>query len=71
MASCIKCGDFTINNGGLCSKCYKKSDHSDDDFNLEMKNANHVFPKYSNIDISDKELSYRYNPQLKDELQKL
>lgn len=45
MAECIKCGDFTKFNGGLCFNCYKGQGEKEDE-------------KY--VGLSQKDRSYRY-----------
>ena len=35
MAECIKCGEFTKFNGGLCSKCYAEKQEENTNDNIE------------------------------------
>jgi hypothetical protein len=53
MAECIKCGQFTKYNGGLCTKCYNEKNNTDflglEELEIEEEGG-----------LTDKERSYRY-----------
>lgn len=51
MAECIKCGQFTKYNGGLCTKCYNEKNNKD--FGLEEI-------EIEEGGLTDKERNYRY-----------
>jgi hypothetical protein len=51
MAECIKCGQFTKYNGGLCTKCYNEKNNND----LELEEAD-----IQEGGLTDKERNYRY-----------
>jgi hypothetical protein len=55
MAECIKCGDYTKFNGGLCIKCYSKKESS-----LENIDSS-VASSYTPSGLNDKDKNYRYN----------
>lgn len=51
MAECIKCGQYTKYNGGLCAKCYNEKNSKElglDDLEVEQ------------VGLNDKEKGYRY-----------
>jgi hypothetical protein len=49
MAECIKCGQFTKYNGGLCTKCYNEKNNKDSGHeNFEIEDAG----------LTDKERNY-------------
>lgn len=57
MSECIKCGEYTKYNGGLCSKCYaeKQKENAPNKSNFrEMETREEA------EGISDKEYNYRY-----------
>lgn len=57
MAECIKCGDYTKFNGGLCLKCYREQNNKIDKPSQERKAE-----VIDNINgLTDKERRYRYN----------
>jgi len=58
MAECIKCGDFTKFNGGLCYKCYKKEGGNTTEVAVAEKEM--VKEPLEN-GLTDKEKNYRYN----------
>lgn len=51
MAECVKCGQFTKYNGGLCTKCYNEKNNK----NLSLKEA-----CIEESGLTDKERNYRY-----------
>ncbi len=51
MAECIKCGQFTKYNGGLCTKCYNEKNNKD----LELEETD-----VQEGGLTDKEKNYRY-----------
>jgi hypothetical protein len=51
MAECIKCGQFTKYNGGLCTKCYNEKNNKD----LGLEEAD-----IEEGGLTDKERNYRY-----------
>lgn len=51
MAECIKCGQFTKYNGGLCTKCYNEKNNKD--LGLEEM-------EIEEGGLTDKERNYRY-----------
>jgi hypothetical protein len=55
MAECIKCGDYTKFNGGLCIKCYSKKES-----NLENIDSS-VVSSTTPSGLNDKDKNYRYN----------
>lgn len=57
MAKCIKCGNYTKFEGGLCYKCYNESKNSDVKNNDIETEDNFDF--YGGM--NDKEWNYRYN----------
>lgn len=51
MAECIKCGQFTKYNGGLCTKCYNEKNNKDQGLEeIEIEEGG----------LTDKERNYRY-----------
>jgi len=36
MAECVECGSYTKYKGGLCPKCYAKSQEDDDEYEEEI-----------------------------------
>lgn len=59
MAECIKCGDYTKFNGGLCLACYK----------ADQKESKNVIEKSSKEEevvdgLNDQDWSYRYNAKI-------
>ncbi len=59
MPECIKCGDYTKFNGGLCFKCYKKEDSNPS----EKSNSFVEVIDEDNYSggLSEKDREYRYN----------
>jgi hypothetical protein len=55
MAECIKCGDYTKFNGGLCIKCYSKKEST-----LENIDSS-VVSSTTSSGLNDKDKNYRYN----------
>jgi len=53
MAECIKCGDYTKFNGGLCIKCYSKKES-----NLENIDSS-VVSSTTSSGLNDKDKNYR------------
>lgn len=58
MAKCIKCGEYTKYNGGLCSKCYG-------DKQIDNATDNSYYPKEKDTrgdvgGLNDKDFNYRY-----------
>lgn len=57
MAECIKCGEYTKFNGGLCSKCYAEKQK-------ESSNDKSFYPKEKDIrengGLTDSDYNYRY-----------
>ena len=52
MAECVKCGEYTKYNGGLCSKCYSETQNSNISSTNESNNKG---------GLTDKDYKYRYN----------
>lgn len=52
MAECVKCGDYTKFNGGLCSKCYSEKNKQE----LPVADLDYD----DNYGLTDKERNYRY-----------
>src|SRR5687768_7797544 len=51
MAECVKCGQYTKYNGGLCTKCYNEKNSKDLDFDdVEVEEGG----------LTNKERNYRY-----------
>ena len=59
MANCVKCGEYTKYNGGLCSKCY--ADAPNGFVTSKLKNSEKHSSNEDNHGLSDKEHTYRYN----------
>ncbi len=50
MAECVKCGEYTKFEGGLCYSCYKKNNKEKDDFENDFEGG-----------LTNKDWNYRYN----------
>ena len=59
MPECIKCGEPTKFDGGLCYKCYKKGD-SKKEISIAVKAPQKVLST-NDAGLTDKEKNYRYN----------
>ena len=55
MADCIKCGEYTKFNGGLCTKCYNEKNKKD----VGLENTA-VDDEEEEGGLTDKEKKYRY-----------
>jgi hypothetical protein len=58
MAECIKCGDFTKFNGGLCIKCYHAKTNEKEIIEPSKANLDSNNQDYG---LTDKERNYRYS----------
>ncbi|WP_167611149.1 hypothetical protein [Maribellus sediminis] len=59
MAECIKCGEYTKYNGGLCFKCYKN--HENGSYSKEELAVENIKSEEPQVGLTERDRSYRYN----------